>query len=177
MALPKLAVKNFKLEMILAGCNWCPGVQFRAMIKEIDIPPLWLALALGVAWGLSRVWSVSGLEGLGAGLILGGIGLLLSAVGSMVLARTSFVPRRDPTALVTGGLFRFSRNPIYLADAMILAGAILSWGAMLALPLIPLFMALITFRYIHDEEARLRSAFGAEYAAWAAHVPRWFWRF
>ena len=95
----------------------------------------------------------------------------------MVRARTTFVPRRDPQRLVTGGLFRFSRNPIYLADAMILAGAILFWGAVLALPLIALFMALITFRYIHDEETRLRATFGPEFEVWAARVPRWFWRF
>ena len=91
-------------------------------------------------------------------------------------ARTTFVPRRDPEALVTAGLFGISRNPIYLADALILLGAVLYWGAVLALPLVPMFMVLITYRYIHDEEDRLRRGFGPEYEAWAASVPRWFWR-
>ena len=147
------------------------------MLEKIDIPPVWLVLALLVAWLSGRVWSVHGLEGLGAGLILGGVGVMAVAVGAMVMAGTTFVPRRDPGVLVTTGLFRFSRNPIYLADAMILTGAVLFWGAVLALPLIPLFTVLITFRYIHDEEARLRRAFGAEFERWAARVPRWFWRF
>ena len=147
------------------------------MLKELDIPPLWLVLALGLAWGSSRIWSVSGLEGLGAGLVLGGVVIMAVALTAMVRARTTFLPRGDPQSLVTGGPFRFSRNPIYLADAMILAGAILFWGAVLALPLIPLLMALITFRYIHDEETRLRAAFGQEFEVWVARVPRWFWRF
>ena len=146
------------------------------MMRQIDIPPLWLALALGLAWGLGRVWSVSGLAWVGAGVVLVGAAMMAAAVVAMVLARTTFVPRRDPEALVTAGLFGISRNPIYLADALILLGAVLYWGAVLALPLVPMFMVLITYRYIHDEEDRLRRGFGPEYEAWAASVPRWFWR-
>ena len=147
------------------------------MIRELDIPPLWLALALAASWGLGRVWTVPGVEGFGAALVLAGVVMMGLAVAGMVLARTTFVPRRDPAALVTGGLFAITRNPIYLADAMILAGAALYWGALLALPLVPLFMVWITRRYILDEEARLRAAFGAQYEVWAARVPRWVWRF
>ncbi len=146
------------------------------MIRELDIPPLWLGLALVASWALGWVWSVPGLAGLGVALVLAGLAMMGLAVGGMVLARTTFIPRRDPTALVTGGLFRISRNPIYLADALILAGAILYWGAVLALPLIPLFMMWITRRYILEEEARLRAGFGPRYDAWAAQVPRWVWR-
>lgn len=151
-------------------------MQSGRMMRQIDIPPLWLALALGLAWGLGRVWSVSGLAWVGAGLVLVGAAMMAAAVVAMVLARTTFVPRRDPAALVTAGLFGISRNPIYLADALILLGAVLYWGAVLALPLVPMFMVLITYRYIHDEEDRLRRGFGPEYEAWAASVPRWFWR-
>ena len=92
------------------------------MMRQIDIPPLWLALALGLAWGLGRVWSVSGLAWVGAGVVLVGAAMMAAAVVAMVLARTTFVPRRDPEALVTAGLFGISRNPIYLADALILLG-------------------------------------------------------
>jgi len=99
--------------------------------------------------------------------------LMLLAVAQMALARTTFIPRRDPAALVVGGVFRVSRNPIYLGDALILTGAILYWGAWLALPLVPLFGVWITRRYILDEEARLRRGFGAGFDDWAARVPRW----
>ncbi len=146
-------------------------------MREVDIPPLWLALALLASWALGRVWAVPGFGWLGVVLGVIGLGLMVAAVAAMVAARTTFVPRRDPSALVTGGLFRFSRNPIYLADAILLTGAIFYWGAVLALPMVPLFMVLITVRFIRDEEARLQAGFGTEYAAWAARVPRWFWRF
>lgn len=146
------------------------------MLREIDIPPLWLALALAASRGLGQVWPGPSQGWLGIPVVVAGFCLLLVAVLTMRRARTTFIPRRDPSALVTGGVFGFSRNPIYLADALILSGAILYWGAWVALPVVPLFMVLITQRYIRDEEARLRAGFGPAYEAWAAHVPRWVWR-
>lgn len=146
------------------------------MLKEIDIPPLWLALALLASWALAQVWAWP-LVPVGSVLVLLGLVLMAVAVLQMLGARTSFIPRRDPQALVTGGVFRISRNPIYLGDAMVLLGAILCWGGLLALPLVPLFILLITQRYIKDEESRLCAGFGAAYQAWAARVPRWIWRF
>ena len=145
------------------------------MLREIDIPPLWLALALLASWGLGQVWAGPGLGWLGVLVMATGLVLVLVSVWTMARARTSFVPRRNPSGLVTRGVFGFSRNPIYLGDALMLGGAILYWGAWLALPLVPLFMLLITHRYIHDEESRLRQGFGAQYESYAARVPRWLW--
>jgi protein-S-isoprenylcysteine O-methyltransferase Ste14 len=147
------------------------------MLRQLDIPPLWLGLALWAAWGLSDVWLVEGFHWLGVVVMLAGLALMAAALWTMMEAKTSFVPRRDPQALVTTGVFGWSRNPIYLADALILTGAVLWWGGLLALTLVPLFMGLITFRFIRDEEARLRAGFGPAYEAWAARVPRWIWRF
>jgi protein-S-isoprenylcysteine O-methyltransferase Ste14 len=142
------------------------------MLRQIDIPPLWLGLALLASWGLSFLLAVPFVV---AGVLLIGLGVvvMLGAVAQMVLARTTFIPRRNPSALVTGGFFAISRNPIYLADAMILTGAILFWGALFALPVVPAFMVLITQRYIFDEENRLQAGFGAEYLTWAARTGRW----
>lgn len=145
-------------------------------MRQMDIPPLWLALALAVSWALSRLWSVAGFGAIGAVLIGLGLAIMAVAVAQMLLGRTTFIPRRDPAALVNTGVFGLSRNPIYLADALILTGAILHWGAMLALPVIPGFVALITRRYILDEEARLRAGFGAQAEAYFAAVPRWIGR-
>ena len=151
------------------------------MLRDIDTPPLWLALALVAGWALGRVWPGPGLGWPGLGwpgllVVVAGLVLMSLALLTMGRARTTFIPRRDPTALVTGGVFGLSRNPIYLADAMILTGALLYWGAWAGLPLVPLFMVLITRRFIRDEEARLHAGFAAAYEAWAARVPRWFWR-
>ncbi|MBL9050839.1 MAG: isoprenylcysteine carboxylmethyltransferase family protein, partial [Tabrizicola sp.] len=86
------------------------------------------------------------------------------------------VPRRDPSALVTQGVFSFSRNPIYLSDALILLGAILWLDAVPALPLVASFAWLIQTRFIRDEETRLTLAFGPEFDLWAGRTRRWFGR-
>ncbi|MBL9061565.1 MAG: isoprenylcysteine carboxylmethyltransferase family protein [Tabrizicola sp.] len=96
-----------------------------------------------------------------------------AAVVQMSLARTTVIPRRSPSALVTSGLFSLSRNPIYLGDGLILTGAILWLDAVLALPLLFSFVWLIQTRFIRDEETRLTEAFGPEFDLWAAHTRRW----
>ncbi|MDP3194442.1 isoprenylcysteine carboxylmethyltransferase family protein [Tabrizicola sp.] len=148
-------------------------------LRDIDIPPSWLVLHIGAAWGLSLV-SPQVFEAWGAvlGQILVGLGALVmgAAALQMVLSRTTVIPRRNPSALVTGGLFAWSRNPIYLADAVILTGAILWLDAVLALPLIASFVWLIQTRFIRDEEARLTEAFGPEFDLWANRTRRWLGR-
>jgi protein-S-isoprenylcysteine O-methyltransferase Ste14 len=101
---------------------------------------------------------------------------MLGAAAQMVLARTTVIPRRDPSSLVTTGLFAWSRNPIYLSDLIILMGAILWLDAILALPLLVGFVWLIETRFVRDEEARLTAAFGPEFDLWAARTRRWFGR-
>lgn len=148
------------------------------MCKWIDLPPLWLALTLLIAWGISGVMPGLGFGGawagwVGAGLV--GVGLLFMALAAatMMAARTTVIPHRNPSALVTGGVFRLSRNPIYLGDALVLAGFILRWDAVPALVLVPVFVWLIDRRFIRAEEARLRAAFGAAFETWAARTRRW----
>ena len=145
------------------------------MLREIDIPPLWLGLALALSWALSWIWAWP-MPGIGLALIGLGAVLMVVAVAQMLLSRTTFIPRRNPRALVTAGVFRISRNPIYLADAVILTGAILWLDAVLALPLVASFVWLIQTRFIRDEEARLTEAFGPEFDLWAAHTRRWLGR-
>ena len=101
---------------------------------------------------------------------------MVGAVAQMALAKTTVIPRRNPSALVTRGLFQLSRNPIYLGDALILAGAILWLDAVLALPLVFSFVWLIQTRFIRDEEARLTETFGPEFDLWAARTRRWLGR-
>ena len=151
----------------------------RPLLQDIDIPPSWLMLHIGAAWLMSLISpSVFGSWGAAVGkvLVLGGGALMLAAVAQMVLARTTVIPRRDPSALVTGGVFGWSRNPIYLGDAILLTGAILWLDAVLALPLVAIFMALIQKRFIRDEETRLTLAFGAAFDLWASRTRRWFGR-
>lgn len=149
----------------------------RDSMLHLDWPPAWTAGAVALAWGLGLLlpWPVLGGLGraLGAVLVLAGFGLMGLAAAQMMLARTTVIPRQMPSALVTGGIFRFSRNPIYLGDALIVAGALLWFQVPWALPLVLVFARIIESRFILDEESRLRSSFGAEFEAWAARTGRW----
>jgi len=144
-------------------------------LREIDLPPLWLALFAALVWLAGRFLPlpIPFSHPFGYGLVALGVMLTFAAAAQMVLLRTTVIPRRNPGRLVTGGVFALSRNPIYLADALILAGLVLVWDAALAAPLVPAFMALITRRYIRGEEVAISTLFGAEYQAYRARVRRW----
>lgn len=151
--------------------------------RWIDIPPVWLALCLAAAWAgrqPSLFPSGSPYAALGQGfdllailLVAAGIGLMAWALLTMARARTTPVPHQPPAALVMTGPFRLTRNPIYLGDALVLSGALLWWHAWVMAWLLPLFVWIITVRFIRPEEARLRTAFGPDFEAWAARTRRW----
>jgi protein-S-isoprenylcysteine O-methyltransferase Ste14 len=149
-------------------------------LQVIDLPPVWLALSLAVVWAFDQVmpWGLFGPagRGVGGGLIVIGVMVMAGAAVQMLAARTSVIPRRQPRVLVTGGLFSWSRNPIYLADVLILVGAILWWDVPVAAPLVFGFMLLIQHRFILREEAVLKAAFGPEFSQWATRTGRWFGR-
>ena len=147
-------------------------------MKWLDLPPVWLAAFLAAAWGISGVLpglavDAAWLRWLGAMLVGAGLGLMMLAVLQMAKHRTTVIPHRQPTALVSTGVFRISRNPIYLGDALILTGTILWWGAVAALPLVVGFIWLISLRFISPEEARLRAGFGEDFADWSERTRRW----
>lgn len=147
------------------------------MPVTIDLPPLWLALFLGVVWLMAQALALSVFGALGdvlaSGLVIFGLGLMGLAVREMVAAKTTVIPHRAASQLVTTGVFRLSRNPIYLGDAALLLAAILWWDVPLALPLVPLFMLVIRERFIRDEEARLRATFNGTFEEWSSRVRRW----
>ncbi len=148
-------------------------------LRDVDIPPSWLVLHLALAWVLGQVSpAIFGALGrlVGQGLVLAGLVIMAVAIAQMVMRRTTVIPRRDPQALVTTGLFGLSRNPIYLGDALILSGAVLWLDAVLALPLLFSFVWVIQTRFIRDEEVRLTLAFGADFDLWASRTRRWFGR-
>lgn len=147
------------------------------MGRVLDWPPVWTAGFVTLTWVLDQVlpWGMFGPGGrvMGAVLIVTGLALMALATGQMMLARTTFIPRRDPSALVTSGVFRLSRNPIYLGDMLVLSGAVLWWDVPLGAILVLLLVLVIQHRFILGEEARLRAAFPQDFARWAARTRRW----
>lgn len=146
------------------------------LLRQWESPPIWLLAFILLTWLQSRYLPVFPADGtmrlLGALLVFGGVALLGAAVIQFRAHQTTILPREVPRAMITRGVYGHSRNPIYLADALILAGLALRWDAV-ALILVPIFMAVIKVRFINGEEAGMRAAFGADYTGYAARVRRW----
>lgn len=146
-------------------------------MKFLDYPPVWLAFFLTLGWCQDIFWPVAAdyapLRVLG--ICLTAVGLIVTslAVVQFKRHRTTIIPRKTPNAIITTGVFAYSRNPIYLADALILLGAAMIWQSWLAAILVPIFVWLIDARFIRGEEAGLRKMFGPEFDVYASRVRRW----
>lgn len=143
----------------------------------LDLPPVWLLFFITLAWaqnvflpGLSvrSGFSVT----LGQILLATGFLLMFAAVFEMSRAKTTVMPKQTASALVTSGVFRLTRNPIYLGDALVLGGCALMWGGW-TIVLVPVFGMVITRRFILGEEAGLKQEFGSAFEDWARRTPRW----
>lgn len=149
------------------------------MLKWVDIPPVWLFAAACIAWAQSRYYSAGLSFGGGwadfvGGLLVGaGLLLMLFAVFEMRKFKTTPIPHMEADHLVTTGVFARTRNPIYLGDALVLLGLILRWDAVLALPLIPIFVWIIERRFIVPEESRLRRKFRMDFEQYCRKTRRW----
>ena len=142
-------------------------------MKWIDLPPVWLLAGLAVAWVWRWPQHWSGTLWGGLACLAVAVLLMAAAFAAFRRARTTVVPRQIPTAMVTSGVFRYSRNPIYLADLLILAGFSLIWGSVPGLALVPVLAGVLQTRFIRDEEARLSETFGAEFEAYRDATRRW----
>ena len=142
-----------------------------------DLPPLWLALFLVLNYGVARV-----VPGVPVGAATGGLSWVLIGAGLLLIGwsalwfwrrKTTIEPHHTPQALIVEGPYRLSRNPIYLALAMILLGAVIGRGQPLSILLLPAFIYVLNRRFIIPEEQALRGAFGAEAEAYIASTRRW----
>ncbi|WP_170460609.1 methyltransferase family protein [Ruegeria arenilitoris] len=148
-------------------------------MRRIDVPPLWLLGFAVLAWLQGRYLSLGlslegGLTDLLSGLLIGG-GILLAVLAIVEFRRhrTTVIPHETPTAMVQSGIYKRSRNPIYLGDVLILAGLILRFDAVLSLVLVPVFVWILERRFILPEEDRLRRTFRADFARYERKTRRW----
>ena len=142
------------------------------------LPPIWLFASILASYALNRwlplapllpqPWNFAGL----ALILLGGTLSITSAL-SFKRAGTPVMPFAPSTALVTGGWYRFTRNPMYLGLGLILTGVALMGGSLGALLPLPVFIAVIQFRFIHGEERFLQGIFGQQYLDYCSRVRRW----
>jgi protein-S-isoprenylcysteine O-methyltransferase Ste14 len=148
------------------------------MVKRIIYPPIWLVFGVIAIFALNEFYPGVRYTGLvsqllGGAIIISGLFMLVNAGGLFTKAGTDLVPFKNVTALVTDGIYRYSRNPMYLGMALVLLGTAITVGAATALLIPPLFAIIIEVRFIRPEEAMLRGLFPQEYPAYCERVRRW----
>jgi protein-S-isoprenylcysteine O-methyltransferase Ste14 len=147
-----------------------PGIR-------VPPPPIYLlALLLGLLLdrrahipflprGVARV--------LGWPLVGGAMALAAWFARTMRGADTTMHINKPVSRVVQDGPFRYSRNPGYVALAMIYAGIAVLRNALWAIVLLPLVLIVIQREVIEREERYLERSFGEEYLAYKARVRRW----
>jgi protein-S-isoprenylcysteine O-methyltransferase Ste14 len=146
--------------------------------KRKIVPPIYLLFTLIVMTGLHFWLPIARIIGppysyAGAVLIVLGIAISATAAGAFARAGTPVIPFEPSTTLVTGGLFRITRNPMYLGMIIALLGAAVVFGTASPFLPIPIFVWIIQTRFIEGEERFLEEIFGAQYLEYKGRVRRW----
>ncbi|NBB78495.1 MAG: DUF1295 domain-containing protein, partial [Verrucomicrobia bacterium] len=135
------------------------------LLRLHRLPPFWFLLAVLaqfiLAWHAPGAAAPPPLSLVGWLLLLGGIALVLATAERFRKWRTPITPFNEPKHCITDGVFRYSRNPLYLGEVVMLLGLAALLGTWQALLPIPVFAALIHLRFIRPEEQFLRRHFGA----------------
>ncbi|WP_181706782.1 methyltransferase family protein [Chthonobacter rhizosphaerae] len=109
----------------------------------------------------------------GLALVAAALAVDVWAMVTMARAKTNILPHRAADRLVTSGPFHFSRNPIYVGNAALIAGCGIAVGSVWLLALAPV-AAYATHRLaVLREERHLAARFGEAWAAYARSTPRW----
>ncbi len=142
------------------------------------MPTTWLLLALAavaafhlglpLARIVPRPWNLAGLLPL-----LGGVALNLIADRDFRRAATTVKPFEKSKVLLTQGIFRFSRNPMYLGFILLLVGTAWLLGSASPWLVIPPFFLILATRYVCREEEMLAAAFGLHWQAYKRGTRRW----
>lgn len=148
---------------------------------EHRIPPPVVAVLVAVGmWLLARSWPVvrfSVPAPFLVGMAVASVGGVISMAGAHEFRRleTTVNPLHPERAskVVTTGIFKHTRNPMYLGIAFVLLGCFLAFGGLSAILGIAAFVTYITRFQIIPEERALAAKFGGEYTQYLARVRRW----
>ncbi len=152
-----------------------------ALETRIPPPVLW-AVTAAITW-IVALMNLDGkpldgvaFDAIGIVVALAGLGLGVAGGRSFSRASTTIDPHQpeETTSLVTDGVYRFTRNPMYLGLTLIVIGWALVLGSVVALVVGPtLLVVVLTRLQIQPEERVLADKFGDEYEAFRGRVRRW----
>jgi protein-S-isoprenylcysteine O-methyltransferase Ste14 len=110
----------------------------------------------------------------GALVILAAHVFLVPLVASFVIhGRGTHAPIDPPRRMITRGIYRNVRNPMYLLYMIVIAGEAIAYRSFLLLAYAGVFWLLAHLLVVGAEEKSLRRRFGDEYDAYCRKVPRW----
>ncbi|EAS41432.1 isoprenylcysteine carboxylmethyltransferase family protein [Photobacterium profundum] len=143
-------------------------------------PPLLLLLSLGGMYLLTMYWPLWVFVFPGQSFVvliscfLGAI-LGLAGIVSFAKARTSIDPRKPQKAsrLITSGIYRYSRNPMYLGLVLFQLAAVFYFGAISCFLMLGIFFFFMNNFQIEPEEEVLTAIFGDDYKKYCSEVRRW----
>jgi len=142
------------------------------------LPPTYVLVALIVMLVLhfiypginliSPLWNLLGL----IPLVIG-VALNLVADGAFSRAGTTVKPFQESSTLLTDGVYRLSRHPMYLGFVLILIGVAILLRTLTPWVIIPIFAVLMEVVFIQAEERMLGEKFGPDWVAYKKKVRRW----
>lgn len=140
-----------------------PALFLVALIAQVILHAA-LPLARVIEWP----WNV-------LGLIPVATGFALAIIGDEQFKRagTPIRPHTPPTVLVTNGVFRVSRNPMYLGIVTILIGIATLLGSLTPFALAPIYGTTVSIGFIRHEERMVAALFGDAYRDYTRRVRRW----
>lgn len=148
---------------------------------ELRVPPL--ALVIGVAllmWLLAEtipawVFAMQAQSIISICLTSAGVLAVLAGASAFRKAKTTVNPMvpESSSALVTGGIYGMSRNPMYLGFLIMLAGWGVHLGSLPAICMLPVFVIYMNRFQIGPEEKALSAKFGDQYVNYMSRVRRW----
>lgn len=142
------------------------------------VPPAYMLLALLAMVALHRFLPIVQLlqrPYTYAGVVFIVAGVLIAATSARLFSRmgTPVVPFQRSTVLVTAGMYRYTRNPMYLGLTLILIGAWIAFGSLGPGLVLPVFLWIIQQSFIRGEERFLEEIFGEQYLSYKRRVRRW----
>ena len=102
-----------------------------------------------------------------------GLAINFAAERQFHQVNTTVKPFEKSSHLVTDGLYRFSRNPMYLGMALVLMGVAALFGSLASFGMVLLFVGWIDTQFIRREEEMLCTQFGQDWLEYKARVRRW----
>ncbi|MFC0446302.1 methyltransferase family protein [Pseudidiomarina halophila] len=146
---------------------------------ELKIPPIIVVLlvALGMYTTAQVIdWPLAAYPQTASAIALLGLVLAVLGVWQFRKARTTVDPRKpeQSSAIVTGGIYRWTRNPMYLGFLLILIALALRMANLAVVPWLIVYVLYMNRFQIEPEERMLRAKFGKAYEAYLKRVRRWF---